>query len=70
MAKYKRPSDSYPTGTKVKFHSGNFAGLEGTVLSVIDRSTDPNAIHGFKIVFSLSDGTTGAAYKIEHLTKI
>lgn len=53
-------------GSKVHFHSGNFAGLSGVITEIDWESKHPNAIFGFYHKVELSDGRIGFIEKSEH----
>ena len=57
-------------GTKVLFHSGNFAGLTGVITHLDWESKEPGAIFGFYHTVKLSDGRTGYIEKSEHFEAI
>jgi transcription antitermination factor NusG len=56
-------------GDKVKFISGNFAGLTGIIKNTDYNSTNPKAICGFYHEVLLSNGKTGYIEKSEHFIK-
>lgn len=55
---------------KVKFNSGNYAGLTGTVIRTDWNSNNPMAIYGVYHTVELSNGKIGHIEKSEHYTKI
>lgn len=70
MEQGKRMSDILPVGSKVRFTSGNFIGLDGVVKHVDNDSKDPRAIYGVLITIELSNGKTGFIEKSEHFHKL
>lgn len=66
--KKKSLSELYPIGQKIRFHSGNFLGLDGVVKKVNENVKD--AVFGFIIEVDLSNGKTGYVEKSEHFKKI
>jgi len=68
MSKNKSLKELYPIGQKLRFHSGNFLGLDGIVKKVNENVKD--AIFGFIIEVELSNGKTGYVEKSEHFTKV
>lgn len=53
-------------GDKVKFISGNFAGLTGEIIKTDWESKEPRAIYGVWHEVKLSNGETGHIEKSEH----
>ena len=53
-------------GDNVKFVSGNFQGLFGTILKVDYNSKDKRAIYGYLHTVKLSDGGIVFIEKTEH----
>lgn len=53
-------------GDEVRFHSGNFQGLTGTIKNVDWNSGDPRAIYGCLHTVELSNGKIGYIEKSEH----
>ena len=53
-------------GDNVKFISGNFQGLFGTILDVDYNSKDKKAIYGYLHTVQLSNGNIGYIEKSEH----
>ena len=68
MGNKKSLKEKYPIGQKLRFHSGNFLGLDGVVEKVSENV--PDAIFGFIIKVKLSNGETGYVEKSEHFMKI
>lgn len=55
-------------GTKVIFHTGNFAGLTGVISMLNWHSDDTRALYGYLHIVELSDGRIGFIEKSEHFT--
>jgi transcription antitermination factor NusG len=55
---------------KVKFHSGNYAGLTGVITETDWNSKHPKAIYGVWHTVKLSNGKIGHIEKSEHYEKI
>ena len=53
-------------GDNVKFVSGNYQGLNGTILNVDYNSNDKRAIYGYLHTVKLSNGAIGYIEKAEH----
>lgn len=53
-------------GDKVKFVSGNYQGLNGTILNVDYNSNDKRAMYGYLHTVKLSNGDIGYIEKSEH----
>lgn len=53
-------------GDNVYFHSGNFKGLKGIIMSVDWNSKDEKAIFGFLHTVKLENGIMGYIEKSEH----
>lgn len=68
MKKNKTFKELYPIGQKIRFHSGNFLGLDGIVKNVNENVK--NTPYCFLIEVELSNGKTGYVEKSEHFTKI
>jgi transcription antitermination factor NusG len=57
-------------GDNVKFISGNYEGLFGTIIKLDFESKDKKAIYGYLHSVQLSKGDIGFIEKIEHLILI
>lgn len=53
-------------GDNVKFVSGNFSGLYGTIIKTDFESKDKRAIYGYLHSVQLSNGNIGFIEKSEH----
>lgn len=53
-------------GDNIKFVSGNFEGLYGTIIKVDFNSKDKRAIYGYLHSVQLSNGNIGFIEKSEH----
>lgn len=59
-----RKKTSLKIGDEVKFNSGNFSGLTGTIIN--NNILTENSIHGFLYKVKLSNGNFGYIEKSEH----
>lgn len=58
--------DKLQIGTKIKFNSGNFQGLEGIIENLDWNSKNPMAIYGYLHKVRLSNGNLAFIEKSEH----
>jgi len=57
-------------GDRVHFKSGNYEGLDGTIIATDYQSKNNNAMYGYYHTVRLSNGKIGHIEKSEHFVKV